>query len=525
VLEEGPPHGPAQRRPTRAAALRRRPSTPAAGAWELRAAAALAATFSPLVCAQDDGNVLQRLEQLEQRQTALEQRLAERDARIRELEAELRAREAPLPPRVFDDVDAAAVGGRDTAPVVEDADAESPRFGIFQSGGRGFKVADTSFGELNFSAWAYARYLYQKELDPTYTDSFGRTRELDLRNDMQLNKVNLYMKGWLFDPRFRYVLYTWTANTSQGESSQVVVAGNLSYNFNEKLDLGFGINALPGTRTLNGTFPNWLKVDTRPIADEFFRPSYTTGVFASGAITPELNYRVMIGNNLSQLGVSAAQLDGDFNTYSAALSWAPATGEFGPGDAFGDFEEHQELATLFGVHVTRSREDAQGQPGTDAIENSQIRLSDGTVIFQPDAFATGGRINRATYLMSSLNAGMKYRGFSLEGDLYFRWVDSFATEGVVPVDELYDRGFQLSASMMAIPRKLQAYVAMSKVYGEYGDPYDFSVGMNWFPLGQKLLRVNTEVQYLKNSPVGYASVPFLVGANGTVFYTNLEMMF
>jgi len=30
---------------------------------------------------------------------------------------------------------------------------------------------------------------------------------------------------------------------------------------------------------------------------------------------------------------------------------------------------------------------------------------------------------------------------------------------------------------------------------------------------------------LKNSPVGYPSVPMLVGANGTVFMTSLEMVF
>jgi len=40
-----------------------------------------------------------------------------------------------------------------------------------------------------------------------------------------------------------------------------------------------------------------------------------------------------------------------------------------------------------------------------------------------------------------------------------------------------------------------------------------------------LLRLNTEFMYLKNSPVGYPSVPMLVGGNGTVFMTSLEMVF
>jgi hypothetical protein len=37
--------------------------------------------------------------------------------------------------------------------------------------------------------------------------------------------------------------------------------------------------------------------------------------------------------------------------------------------------------------------------------------------------------------------------------------------------------------------------------------------------------MNTELMYLKNSPVGYPSVPMLVGGNGTVFMTSLEMVF
>ena len=62
-------------------------------------------------------------------------------------------------------------------------------------------------------------------------------------------------------------------------------------------------------------------------------------------------------------------------------------------------------------------------------------------------------------------------------------------------------------------------------FGEYGDPYDHVLGINWYPFKQRLLRLNTEFLYLKNSPVGYPSVPMLVGGNGTVFSTSLEMVF
>ena len=89
----------------------------------------------------------------------------------------------------------------------------------------------------------------------------------------------------------------------------------------------------------------------------------------------------MIGNNLSTLGVSAAQLNNGFNTVSTSLVWKPSTGEFGPG--FGDFEGHQKLATRLAGHFTRSTEDRQEQPNSDQFENTQIRLEDGVSSSRP----------------------------------------------------------------------------------------------------------------------------------------------
>lgn len=397
-------------------------------------------------------------------------------------------------------------------------------FGEFRLGGAGFRLADTDFGTMNFSAWAYARYLNQKSLDETYTDSFGRTKTLDLRNDLQLNKVNLYFKGWVYDPKFSYMFFAWTQNAQMGDGAQVVIGGGLDYSFSQKLNIGAGVTQLPGTRSLRGTFPYWHRVDTRLIADEYHRPSYTTGLYVYGNIGETIQYKAVLGNNLSQLGVNAVQLDGNFNTFSTSLTWSPQA-DFGPRSGWGDFEEHDELVTNFGLGLTRSREDRQSQPGEDAIENSQIRLSDGTRLFEDDAFGTGGRVNRATYQMLSLDAGVKLRGFDISGAYYVRLVDDFATEGFVPVDELHDWGYQIQASMMVIPQKLQVYLGYSKIMGEYGEPRDHVVGINWFPFEQRLLRLNTELMYLKNSPVGYPSVPMLVGGNGTVFMTSLEMVF
>jgi hypothetical protein len=284
-------------------------------------------------------------------------------------------------------------------------------------------VANTDHGDLSISIYTYARYLNQLGLDSKYTDFFGNVKNVQQRQDFQLQKVQIKFLGWVMSPKFRYFLYAWTSNASQGLPAQVVLAGNLSYSFANAFNVGAGIRSLPGTRSVEGNFPFWLGVDTRLIADEFFRPSYTSGAWAWGQITKKLDYIAMIGNNLSTLGVSAAQLDNGFNTISTSLVWKPTTGEFGPG--FGDFEDHQKLATRLGLHFSRSDETKQSQPNSDQFENTQIRLEDGTVIFTPNLFRQGVAVTDVTYKMTSFDGGLKYRGLALEGEYFLRWLDHF----------------------------------------------------------------------------------------------------
>ena len=70
--------------------------------------------------------------------------------------------------------------------------------------GKGFVLARGPNGEVDFSTKGYVRYLNQMDLDPFYTDAFGRTTKLDLRQDIQLNRLQTILTGWRFDERFRY---------------------------------------------------------------------------------------------------------------------------------------------------------------------------------------------------------------------------------------------------------------------------------------------------------------------------------
>jgi len=416
-------------------------------------------------------------------------------------------------------VPSAGVGGTndDTA-----AQGESKTWGKYTPN-LGFKVANTEFGDLSVSIYSYGRYLNQLGLNSTYTDAFGTVKNVQRRQDFQLNKVQIKFLGWLLDEKFRYFLYAWSSNASQGLGAQVVLAGNLNYSFSKAFNVAVGIRSLPGTRSVEGNFPFWLGVDTRLIADEFFRPSYSSGVWVSGKIANRLDYIAMIANNLSTLGVSAAQLNNGFNTVSTSLVWTPTAGEFG--QSFGDFEHHDQLAARLGAHFTRSDEDTQEQPNSNQFENTQIRLEDGTVIFTPNIFGPGIVVTDLTYKMADFDAGLKYRGFSLDGEYFLRWLDHFKGPGTAGLPVIFSHGFQLQASAMVLPKYLQLYLGGSTLYGKYGNPFDFRAGVNYFPFHNKVVRWNSEFLYLRNSPVGYTAVPFALGGNGPVFHTTLELAF
>jgi len=389
----------------------------------------------------------------------------------------------------------------------------------------GFLLYNGEKGQIYFRLFSYVRYLNQRGIDPSYVDAFGNTKTVQQRQDVQLAKFFSPFAGWFLTPKFRYYLYVWSSNASQGDAAQVVGAGNLSYTVDRFLTIGGGITSLPTVRSTEGQFPYWLGVDGRLIADEYFRGSYTNGVWFKGDLVEKLKYNVMFATNLSILGVSAAQLDNKFDTQSYALTWLPTTGEFGLYGTFGDYDFHEKVATRVGLHFSHSLENKQSQPGTEGIENSQIRLSDGSLIFTPNLFGPGVAVNEVDWKMMSIDGGVKYRGMSVEGEFYSRWLGNYTGTNVTGIPDIHDTGYQLQASAMLVKNVLQVYGGGSQIFGDYGKPSEFRVGENWYITKERGLRFNTELIHVNHSPVGYTAYPMPVGANGNILHLNFEMNF
>ena len=398
------------------------------------------------------------------------------------------------------------------------SEGNSVIFGEFNPG-RGFTVGRSEHGELNLSGYMAARFLDQMPAQQTAFDHLGHPIQVTPRKDFQFHRVMLFSQGWLFSPKFQYSTFLWTVQ----DTNQVAVGGALYYSFGKIMTLGLGWNAYPGTQSLQGSHPYWESYD-RVMADEFFRPYFSQGVFAKGNLLPKLEYRWMFGNNNSNLDVPAIKLDRNLSA-GAALTWYPTTGEFGPRGAFGDYENHQNFATRFNLAYTYSPEDRQATIGTSSGINTTLRLSDSLNVFDTGALAPGVTVERAHYQMVSAAAGMKYHGLWIQGEGYGRLLDHFVANGKLPVAEVRDSGFYVQVADMIVPKRFELYGGTSYIFGQYGNSKEFIVGTNYYPWNTRNIRLNTQLISADHSPVS-STFGFYIGQQtGPIFSIGMTALY
>jgi hypothetical protein len=399
---------------------------------------------------------------------------------------------------------------------------EKPIWGTLDSSAGGFLLGRTELGELTLSGYALVRYINQTPADQTFTDHLGDEHDIDTRNDIQFHRAMLHFKGWLFSQKLRYQITVWTVMSTD----QTTLYGFVGYQQNTKFNIYGGINTIGGSRSLFGSHPFWLAND-RVMADEFFRPSFSAVLWANGEVLPGLWYHVAAGNNLSQLGINAIQLNRTIAT-GVSLWWMPTTHEFGPQGAYGDWEHHERAATRFGVSTAQSIEDRQ-EMALNSPENTQIKLADSLVLFDTGALAPGVTVREVDYRILSVDAGVKYRGMFFQAEGYQRWLDDFKADGPLPVEEIVDNGFYVQAAFFPIKQRLEAYGVTSWIFGDKDAGFETSreyiVGGNYYPFATRTIRINAQVINVKDSPVSSVFGFYVGGQTGTTYSVAASIFF
>jgi hypothetical protein len=385
--------------------------------------------------------------------------------------------------------------------------------------GRGFDIARSKFGSLNISVYALVRYLNQMPGNQTWFDHLGRPREFVGRNDFYWHRTMIWFSGFIGTPKLRYTAAVWTIMPTQ----QTLVYGNLQYTFNKHIAVSMGVGPNLSVRSMQGPFPFYSSTD-RTMGEDALRGGFTQGLFVRGEIVPKLTYWLMLGNNLSTLGIQASKLTRDL-TKSINLTWMPTTGEFGPRGGIGDFEEHPKLATRFGASFVSSQEDRFNNTGQPAPDNTQVRMTDGVLLFETNALANGVTIDNAAYNMLAVDLGFKYKGFSLQAELYSRKLDQFVADGPVPFTALRDKGYSLQIGYMVIPKKLNVYGINSFFWDEFKrHPWEAGGGANFYPAKSRSWRLNMQIMHVNKSAAGGTFGLYTAGQTGTTFTFGSDIL-
>lgn len=364
---------------------------------------------------------------------------------------------------------------------------------------------------LKFNVNTQLRYLNTLSSPETFTDHLGNSHEVHARNDITVNRAMFILGGYVFDNRLRYSFTVWT---SAGAAS-IIVAGNIGWQFNRALAITGGYTGVPGSRSLVATFPFYSAVD-RSMADNFFRPGFTQGVWANGEPVKGLNYLVFVGNGLNTLNISANKIDTHL-LGSASVWWEPL-GPYGePGKArnmYDDFFASDKTRIRIGTSFTRSREDRFSNLDQTSPENTSLYNSDGVLTFSTGAFAPDVTLDQATYRMWAIDGGIKRSGLAVNGQYFMRWLNDFEADGPLPRTYTFDHGFELTAGHFVVPKKFMLYGRGSKVFGQFGDSHEYGGGLKWYFLPTERLWLNAELIQVHRAPYSGAFTPYTAGMKG-----------
>jgi len=362
-----------------------------------------------------------------------------------------------------------------------------------------------------------SQFKYTNSLDvhPTYFTHLGIEKDVLRRNDIQLTRDVFYFSGYAFDPRldFNILLYTSSATLS------ATAAGYVGYVFNKAFALRVGFFSLPSARAMTGNYPFFHSTD-RSMALNYFRPGFTQGIWAEGEPLPNLSYIAMVGNSLNTLDIAANRIDFYF-AYAASIKYD--WNNFGP--AWNDYERHESVAIRAGTAFTFAREDRLSDLATASPENNATFISDGTLLFATGSLADGVTVSLANYYLWAIDFGLKFRGMAFNAEVYQRWMNKFSADGPLPIESMYDVGFEASLGYFVLRKRLETYGRTSLVHGPFRTGAEGAVGIAVYPWDTRQVWLSAEIIAIKNSPYGSVLYVYSAGQTGVLFPAQFLLRF
>lgn len=371
--------------------------------------------------------------------------------------------------------------------------------------------------ELKVNGWIQFRHHAFTRNADSWTDNAGITRPVANRNAFDIERARLVFSGYAQDPRLTYFLQL-DGDTDGGDLVDFFDYW-WAWKFNDRFRIQFGKRKVPASQ-------QWLlgarrtRMVDRPMANDFFRPDRTVGLFLISQLGETGHLECMVGNGYRTANLSNSNIDNRF-TYAATNYFEPL-GEFD--DQLVDYDCVRDPLVRFGHSFVYSPQ----VPSTNSLafeESDFIRLSDGTRLTETGALAPGIHVSGFDLYFYGIEAAWKWQGWSANAEAYLRWIEDIRGNGPLPVRDLFQRGFYVEGGHFLIPRRLDANARYSLISGRFADASEYAAGFNWYPCGSYVMKFSFDVTYLDGSPLQNTGSDILVGDNGVLFRSQFQTEF
>ena len=372
---------------------------------------------------------------------------------------------------------------------------------------------------LAMNGFMQLRWLEFARESRSWTDSRGIVRPVKNINTFNLNRVLLSFSGHVLDERlvYRAMLF---GTSDMGVRSAFVPLGTVGWKFSEAVTLAGGVTIVPSSREWVDAQPWTLGVD-RSMANTFFRPGYSPGVFAVGSLLDdEVQYQAGVWNAIDG-GQAGVLREGTSMAWAGNTWWEP-WGPFGIGAS--DMEHHEDPVIRVGTSGVYAPTYANPIVGNNP-EDTIVRLSDGTPLAATGAL--GGRtvVDRFLYKLATVDAAWKWQGVGLFCEYYWRLLDDFSGEGPFDRSSIFDQGGMAYLSWCFVPRTYEIYGRSSVVTGPYGTGQEYGGGLNWYLKKTRQARLTFEALHINRNPAQNFLYPYRAGYTGTAIQTQFQVVF
>jgi hypothetical protein len=371
--------------------------------------------------------------------------------------------------------------------------------------------------ELNVNLWTQFRYHgFARDVE-SWTDNAGVTRPVDNRNAFDIERARFVFSGHALDERLTYFLQL------DGDTDGAHLVDFFDYwwswAFSDRFEVQMGKRKVTASR-------QWLlgarhtRFIDRPMACDFFRPDRTVGIFGVGRIGETGHYEIMVGNGYADANVPNSETDNRFTF--AATNYFDVFGDFG--NPLVDYDQTSEPLVQIG-HSFVFSPNAANTLGSPREESNFVRLSDGTRLTQLGALAAGVTVSDFDVYFYGIDTAMKWQGWSMNAEVFFRWIEQLQGNGGLAVDDLFQRGFYVEGGRFIVPQTLDVNLRYSQVSGQFGNGAEYAVGLNWYPLDSSRMKVSLDVTQLQSSPLNNTTTDILVGDDGILVRAQFQAEF